>query len=92
MKFVEDTSAFLEDFGAEVVFGTITAKAMFDKPDGQIFDGRYINTDYSITFATKSLCELQSGSEIKVDGEKFKVREVFKIDDGVFSKATLSNI
>ena len=86
----EDAAGFLNDFGQTVVFGAVSTKGILDVPSEIIAGGMVISTDYSLTYSTASMPNLQHGSAITVGGAAYTVRDVRAQDDGTFSIAYLS--
>lgn len=86
---VEDLAPLFADFGVPVVFGALTAKAVFDMPGEEIFGGMQQSTEYAITYRSADLPGLAAGSAITVDGVAYTVRQTTPQDDGKLNKAML---
>lgn len=88
----ENLDVFLADFGLDVVFGDIITRGIFDMPDQSILSGQATSTEYSLTFKTETIPLLKNNDALSVDEINYKVREIEKIADGKFTRATLTKI
>ena len=88
----ENLDVFLADFGLDVQFGDICTKGIFDMPDQNILGGQVTSTEYSLTFKTEDIPLLKNNDALSVDEINYKVREIEKIADGKFTRATLTKI
>lgn len=92
MAFVEDTQAFLDDWGKPCQAGATQFIGMLDQPD-EILSLQRVNVhsrQYELTYATASVT-LARDVSITVDGQAFTVREAPRqFDDGAFSRALLT--
>lgn len=84
-----EIAPFLADFGLDVVVGVSSGKGLLNMPDEVVADGLVISTGYRLTAATSLIGALRSGDAITVGGQAYTVRDVRKIDDGVFAQAFL---
>jgi hypothetical protein len=64
--FAENLDVFVADFGVTVYFGSQTALAIFDQPDGLILSQRVISRDYRITYEASKLVGLVHGDTVYV--------------------------
>lgn len=86
----EDPSIFFEEFGVNVVFGSITASGLLDSPT-EVIGGRGFSNQYRLQYVTAELPGLVRGSAITVDGDAYTLREdTSLLGDGVMSEAMLT--
>lgn len=85
----EDLDTFLNDFGVTVVSGIVSGLGILDQPDLTLSEMTQ-STEYAVMVKTSDFGSLRSGASITVDGTAYTVRENQKIDDGSFSRITLS--
>ncbi len=90
MTIVEDPDTFLADFGVAVT-GTVSGTAVLDMPD-QIVSGIAISTEFALTARTSVFGGLIFGDTLTVGGINYQVREVSKVDDGVFCRVALQKV
>lgn len=92
MTISEDLDQFLNDFGSSCTAGAVSALGILDMP-GQVLAGdMVISTDYTLTCKTSDFGNLYYGDAITVGGVAYQVREVRRIDDGLFSELSLSRL
>lgn len=93
MALTEDLSVFLNDFGVTCTSGAITAFGILDMPS-QILagDGMVLSTDYTLTARAADFGGLLYGDGITVAGVNYQVREVRKVDDGLFVEIGLMKL
>ena len=87
MNEVPDT--YLADFGVPVVWGAVSGIGILDQPDVLIADGLAIGTAYQLTAKASVFGTAANGSAFLVNGVAFTVREVKKVDDGIFVRIGL---
>lgn len=92
MAFVEDPTAFLEDFGVPVTAGAISGLGILDMPSEYVADGIVLSTEYSLRAAASAFGGLHYGDAIRVNGINYQVREVHSLDDGVFVELSLTKL
>lgn len=90
MTLTDVPDTYLADFGVAVT-GTVSGTAILDMPD-QIVGGISISTEYSITGKFSVFGGLVFADPLTVDGVNYTVREVSKIDDGVFCRVVLMKV
>lgn len=94
MAFAEDLDVFLSDMGLPCVAGSASFLVLKDEPDelAQLADAAAVSRLYGILYPTAS-ATLKRGDALTVEGVAYKVREVPRqVDDGVWSKATLTKV
>ena len=89
---LDDSAAFLADFGLPVVFGAHTGLGILDRPDLALLGGMQLSTDYALTVRTADFPGLKSGDALTVAGVAYRVREAKAHDDGIFTVAALSHV
>lgn len=87
----QDASTFLNDFGVEIKFNGKKGLGILDTPDQVFIDGQIQSTIYQIVYKTEEFC-LEFDKSIEVDGVIYKIKEVSKMDDGLFSRAFLAKV
>ncbi len=85
----EDLDTYLADFGVAVSSGSASGSGILDEPD-QTVGGLSISTEYSVLVKTSVFSGVAHGDTVTVNGVGYKARENRKIDDGAFSRITLS--
>lgn len=93
MPQAKDTAVFLRDFGKTATTATQAAKVLLDFPEdvetfGTQSQPGQVAGHPRIQYATADLT-LVNGTEVTIEGTKYKVRWTRKLDDGVFSVAEL---
>jgi hypothetical protein len=91
MTITEDPDTFLTDFGVAVT-GTVSGTAVLDMPDQILAGGLAISTEYSIIGRYSVFGGLKYADTLTVDSVNYTVREVTKIDDGVFCRVALIKV
>lgn len=85
---------FIQDFGVPCSKGGDSFTALFDMPDQNLVLGgiNVQSTEYALVAKTEDVQRLAivAGDDLAVDGNPFVVREVSLVDDGVFTRITLS--
>jgi hypothetical protein len=89
MALDENLDVFLADFGVSCTAGAVTALGILDMPGQVLIDGMVISTDYTLTAKAEDFGDLLYGSGISVDGVLYTVREVRRLDDGMFCEIGL---
>tara|TARA_X000001388_G_scaffold74061_1_gene66497 strand:+ start:218 stop:505 length:288 start_codon:yes stop_codon:yes gene_type:complete len=92
MALVEDIttqSAYLNDFGVSCTSGGTTAKAILEQPDLVLAGNQIVSTDYQLTAKVSDFGSLIAGALITVDSVAYTVREVRKLDDGIFCEISI---
>tara|TARA_A100000172_G_C2976461_1_gene87837 strand:+ start:209 stop:496 length:288 start_codon:yes stop_codon:yes gene_type:complete len=92
MALVEDSttqSAYLNDFGVNCTSDTITAKVIFEQPDLVLAGNQIVSTDYQLTAKASDFGDLIAGATITVDDVEYTVRELRKLDDGIFCEISI---
>ena len=92
MALIEDIttqSAYLDDFGVSCTSGDTTAKAILEQPDLVLAGDRIVSTDYQLTAKTSDFGDLVAGATITVDDVAYTVRELRKLDDGIFCEISI---
>ena len=92
MAFTENLDNFFTDFGNSVVSSGINYKGILEQPDELIADGVVLTTDYELIAKNSELGSLAFDSQIKIDNNSYKVRNVRKIDDGILCKISLTKV
>jgi hypothetical protein len=93
MAFVEDPTAFLQDFGVPVTWGAVSGEGFLDRNAQLVNDGNVINVDYLLHGILRSLFQgIKYNDPVTVDGEAFLVREPLSVDDGTFMMVSLSKV
>lgn len=92
--FAENPAVFLRDFGVPCAANGVSFTGLFDEPDDTLSMGgvNVQSTMYTLTLKSSDVtaATVASGGPITVNGAAFVVRDVMLIDDGIFSKLTLS--
>ena len=92
MALVEDIttqSAYLNDFGVSCTSGGTTAKAILEQPDLVLAGNQIVSTDYQLTAKVSDFGSLIAGASITVDSVDYTVRELRKLDDGIFCEISI---
>jgi len=84
------SDVFLADFGLEATAGSASGKVLFDQPDNAAFGDLVQTTDYTATLRVADFPALAVGNSITISGTAYVVREVVRIEDGAFARATLA--
>lgn len=84
------SDVFLADFGLNAVSGAASGKVLFDQPDNTAFGDMVQTTEYTATFRVVDFSTLIAGNTLTIAGEPYIVREVARIEDGAFARATLA--
>ena len=92
MTFIESTNLFFEHFGQDVLYKGVIYKGILEQPDEVIADGIVLTTDFELTSKQSDLGSVLFDEELEIDKNKYKVRSVRKIDDGIFCKISLSKV
>lgn len=92
MAFVEDPTVFLDDFGVTVTAGAVSGLGIFDMPGEYVAGDMVISTEYSLRALASDFGTLHYGDAMTVDGISYQVREVRKMDDGVFVDISLAKL
>jgi hypothetical protein len=90
MALIEDATIFLQDFGVFVNSGLVTGLGILDMPGKVIMNDMVISTDYTLLCEYAKFGSLAYGAPVEVAGELYSVREVRRLDDGIFSEVSLS--
>lgn len=85
-------NAMLNDFGKICIFDTTTAKGILEQPDLVLAGDKIISTDYQLTVKNEDFGMLTAGQNITVDNEIYTIREIRKLDDGVFCEINLQKV
>jgi hypothetical protein len=85
----EDPTIFLQDFGVAVDSGLASGLGILDMPTEVMMNDMVLSTDYSVKCETSKFGILAYGAPLTVAGEIYNVREVRRLDDGVFCLVTL---
>lgn len=88
----ENLDTFLSDFGVAVTWGLVSGLGILDEPDQIIGGGLAISTDYSLIVKTADFGDAAFGDAMTVGGVSYTVRENRKLDDGSFSRITLTKV
>lgn len=88
----EDLAIFLDDFGVSCTAGAVTALGILDMPSQIISGDMVLSTDYTLTARVADFGGLVYGDGITVGGVAYQVREVRKLDDGMFCEVALSRL
>jgi hypothetical protein len=89
VNFSNDINLALNDFGVLVSFKGTQGKGIIDMPD-VVFGEVTQSTEYQLTIRTGDFSAMIFDDEITVDGIAYRVRSVFKLDDGIISRVLLS--
>ena len=81
---------FLRDFGVPVTSGVSSGLGILDTPGKVIMNDMVISTDYTLACEYATFGSLAYGAPVEVDGVLYSVREVRRLDDGIFSEVSLS--
>lgn len=92
MPLNEDPTVFLSDFGVSCTAGAITALGILDMPSQILSGDMVLSTDYTLTARAADFGGLVYGDGISVGGVNYQVREVRRIDDGMFVEIGLSKL
>jgi len=84
------SDVFLADFGLNATSGTASGKVLFDQPDNMAFGDMVQTTEYTATFRVVDFPSLAVGNAFTISGKAYTVREVVRIEDGAFARATLA--
>ncbi len=90
--FAEDLEVFLADFGLDCLADGVTFRGLLDEADRLVQMQRIsVSADeYELTYLTGAV-KLRREQLVTVGGRNFVVRELpQQIDDGAFSRATIS--
>ena len=91
---VEDPSVFMADFGKPCTCGAYAFTGILSTPDEALSMGgiNVISTMYELLLPTSNVQGglITSGSSISVGGQAFTVRDVLLVEDGLFSRLSLS--
>ena len=88
----EDLTVFLNDFGVSCTAGAISGLGILDMPSQIISGEMVLSTDYTLTARTADFGGLVFGDPITVGGVNYQVREVRRIDDGMFVEIGLTRL
>jgi len=86
----EDATIFLQDFGVPVTSGVSSGLGILDMPGKVIMNDMVISTDYTLLCESAKFGSLAYGAPVEVAGVLYSVREVRRLDDGIFSEVSLS--
>ena len=92
MPFTEDATTqnvYLDDFGVSCTSGGTTAKAILEQPDLVLAGNQIVSTDYQLTAKVSDFGTLIAGASITVDSVAYTVRELRKLDDGIFCEISI---
>ena len=89
---IEDLSAFFADFGVTVTYGSQTALAVFESPDGDMLGGRMISTGYAIRYKSGDLVGLKHNDTLSINGVGYRVNEVRLMFDGLTVRTALEAV
>ena len=89
MQVSENADTFLQDFGVQVTWGSVSALGILEMPD-QVVGEYAISTEYAVIVEHSKFDGAEHGDTITVEGSDYKIREYRKVDDGVFARITLS--
>lgn len=92
MPLNEDLTVFLADFGVSCTAGATTALGILDMPSQVVAGDMVLSTDYSLTARAADFGGLVYGDPITVGGVNYQVREVRRIDDGMFVEIGLTRL
>lgn len=92
MAFVENLSAFFQDFGVTASANGVTTQVIFDSPDENLMGQRVQSAEYTIVFPTGALGNLVYNVAVTVNGVAYKVRQCHQIEDGNLQRATLEAV
>lgn len=84
------SDVFLADFGLDATSGSSNGKVLFDQPDNTAFGEMVQITEYTATFRAVDFPTLSVGNTLTIAGATYTVREVAKVEDGAFARATLA--
>jgi hypothetical protein len=94
--FSENLDVFLADFSVPCSKGATPFLAILDTPDESLGIGiaNAMSTMYEIRVKTSDvqLTNLLGGDSITVNGVNYKVRDTMLMDDGAFTRVTLTRI
>jgi hypothetical protein len=90
--FTEDPTVFLADFGLPVVAGAVEGLGILDMPTQIVAGDMVLTTEYSVRVEAAKFGGLHYGDGISVDGVNYQVREVHRVDDGIFVEVLLSKL
>lgn len=90
--FTEDLSVFFAEFGVQATWtpSGITATVILDSPDAGILGDLVLTTQYEMTYQTSDFAGLDYGANLSINGAQYTVKDTKRLDDGAFSKASLS--
>lgn len=86
----ESPDTFLQDFGVTVAWGNVSALGILEMPDQVIGGGLAISTEYSVLVENAKFTGAKFGDAITIQGSAYTVREYKQVDDGLFSRITLT--
>jgi len=90
MALIEDATIFLQDFGVPVDSGVVSGLGILDMPGQVIMNDMVISTDYTLRCEAAKFGSLAYGEPVEVAGVLYSVREVKRVDDGIFCEVSLS--
>ena len=73
------------------VIGSSEVLVDFRAPDVEVLDGLGLSADYVIRYPAEALV-LDSGHELVIGGDRYRVREVRAVGDGAECRATLMRL
>lgn len=88
----DDLGYAFADFGQTVQGPSYSGQGILDMPDDLIGGDLMISTSYVLTVKTADFSAAKNGDTLSIGGTNYKVREIRKVDDGAFSKITLSKV
>lgn len=92
--FAENLDIFVREFGVACVAGGQTFLGILGQPDDQLLMGgvNVLSTMYELTAKSSDLAALaiKTKTSIVISTIAYEVRDVMLMDDGAFSKLTLS--
>tara|TARA_R100001510_G_C7647158_1_gene204493 strand:+ start:169 stop:456 length:288 start_codon:yes stop_codon:yes gene_type:complete len=92
MAFTEPTesiNAFLNDFAHDVSSGGVNGKGILNEPSEIVAGDLILSTEYQLTTLTSKFGNLLANTAITVNNINYTVREVRKMDDGLFCTISL---
>ena len=97
----EDRATFLDDFGAEIKYGTKITKGNFDQEERIETDESGLNvvTQESVVLVTakdfetgQALYGLAVDDMIKIDDVEYRVHDIRKVDDAAFKQLVVAEV